>query len=299
MSNNGPKVSSEKKGGYLVFTVNFTHERESLGLDLDIEDRKTAQVCHLWPGPITSYNSKVAPEQRLAELDYIVEVNEIKNNAQEMLQKMSSDTKLKFSVKRPYKFSIDICRDDEGSLGLELVYAPNGASLLIRAVKDGKVKEWNNARPNKAVQDNDRIVEVNGAKADKTVAPLLDKLKQKTQLKIVIARPMPDELEAMGCPTDRSSDMPTPDEFPKKPTQVSPTAMPTPVPPAEEKTNETANNVDAQFEEEANETANNADAKFDESVAQLVGMGFTNDQATDALLKTGGNFDDALGLLIQ
>jgi len=75
-------------------------------------------------------------------------------------------------------------------LGLDLDYAPNGMSLLIRRVKDGKVREWNNANADQAVQDSDRIVEVNGRMAEETVAPLLKQLKQKGILEIVIARPM-------------------------------------------------------------------------------------------------------------
>merc|ERR1739848_320177 len=43
--------------------------------------------------------------------------------------------------------------------------------------------------------------------------------------------------------------------------------------------------------------AHDDEAKFDENVAQLVEMGFTHDQAMDALLQKGGNLEEALGLL--
>jgi len=81
------------------------------------------------------------------------------------------------------EFSVNVSTG-EGSLGLELQKAPRGTSLLIYALNDGLITNWNATNPNKQVKVNDRIVAVNGHRGN--TAEMMKRIKESGKLELQI-----------------------------------------------------------------------------------------------------------------
>mmetsp|Transcript_65144 Transcript_65144/g.183363 ORF Transcript_65144/g.183363 Transcript_65144/m.183363 type:complete len:230 (-) Transcript_65144:117-806(-) len=148
-----------------------------MGLELDIMDYKTAQVCEVADGCVKEHNGTAAADRRVEVGDFIIAVNGQRGDAKVLLKMLKEDARLELLFRRPIEYHVKI--DSGGrSLGMTLQHAPRSISLLIAEVREGPVAEWTARNPSRPVRSYDRIVEVNG---NRTVpAELLNEIQDST-----------------------------------------------------------------------------------------------------------------------
>jgi len=162
----------------------------SLGLNLDALDGTLLIISAVKAGPFRSYNEIVEDEEEhLLPGDSIVSVNGERGSSQVLLERLKVDAALELSIKRPKKFEIVIQRS-YSPLGLQVEHAPNGTSLMVKAVNPGLIKDWNLSHRGTGIKRRDRVVSVNGSRGNP--AELMAEMKQTVvasdQLKLEICR---------------------------------------------------------------------------------------------------------------
>jgi len=157
-----------------------------LGLDLSLTGGVVARVTGVQPGPVQDWNEKASKENQIREGDMIVEVNGVSSKATDMLRRLREDTILNLVVKRRIEFMVQICKGTQ-IIGMDVQCTKNREGLLVNKVKDGAMKNWNLANPDRMVNKDDRIVEINGFSGE--AKALLHKLKD-----------APDELDMRIVP---------------------------------------------------------------------------------------------------
>mmetsp|Transcript_116919 Transcript_116919/g.202989 ORF Transcript_116919/g.202989 Transcript_116919/m.202989 type:complete len:271 (-) Transcript_116919:45-857(-) len=136
-------------------------ERSGLGLDVDMTDGATLLVNGIEDGLIMMWNQRCR-DQQVRKGDRFLEVNGIKGDARQLIEALNLSQSLKIRVRRPDLFDVTVRREGtEDKLGMELSYCPGGATLLVQAVSNGLVQQWNQANPGRKVERHDRILEVN------------------------------------------------------------------------------------------------------------------------------------------
>jgi hypothetical protein len=93
----------------------------------------------------------------------------------------TSTTAAQFTV------AIDKVSNDPNGLGLD-VDITDGPTLLIDAVQEGLVKNWNAKNPGSEVMPRDRFLEVNGVSGDAKL--IIDELSKAQALSITVRRPI-------------------------------------------------------------------------------------------------------------
>jgi len=136
---------------------------ELIGLDIDLIDGISAVVVDVKAGAVHKWN-EAHHDSKIQVNDRIVEVNGVRSDANSIVSKLKRDTVWNLVLQRPSEFRVTINRASAPSLGMDLRYAPNGTSLMITAVGDGPMQEWNNANKNVTVKKYDRIIELNGTR---------------------------------------------------------------------------------------------------------------------------------------
>mmetsp|Transcript_55187 Transcript_55187/g.118605 ORF Transcript_55187/g.118605 Transcript_55187/m.118605 type:complete len:229 (-) Transcript_55187:35-721(-) len=142
----------------------FTIERgadEPLGLDVDLTDVLTAQICGLKPGPILKYTEKAASNAKLEPGDFLLAVNG-HSKAEPMWKALSKELKLTLRIGTPLEMLVRIDKN-QGSLGVDIHFAPNGVALVIQQINPGLMMSWNKEHPDCTIKPHDRIMRVNSA----------------------------------------------------------------------------------------------------------------------------------------
>jgi len=134
---------------------------ELIGLDIDLIDGVSAVVVDVKEGAVFKWNER-HPDSKIQVNDRIVEVNGVRNDANAIVSKLKRDTVWNLLLQRPSEMRVTINRANAPSLGMDLRYAPNGTSLMITAVGEGPMQDWNVANKSVTVQKYDRIIELNG-----------------------------------------------------------------------------------------------------------------------------------------
>jgi len=137
-------------------------------------------------GPVKEYNEKEEANKQMKTGQYIVAVNDAKDK-KGMLEALKKEDKVVLSMVRPLCFTVPITK--KGPLGLTLAQAVT--SNLIKSVQDGPFMEWNASNKDKEVRVGDRIVAVNGNRAQGKAQMAL--LKKDGPLQIVFSRPCPPD----------------------------------------------------------------------------------------------------------
>jgi hypothetical protein len=83
-------------------------------------------------------------------------------------------------------FTVQVTRPSGRAIGVELDFV-EGDCVVIAEFTPGTFKDWNEANPSSAVQEHDRILQVNGVRL---VRELVGKLKEDSTWKLSIQRPM-------------------------------------------------------------------------------------------------------------
>lgn len=125
---------------------------------------------------ITEYNEDLKPDRRIALGSFIIKVNGVEGDSNELAEMLKKETSLDLLIRRPMEWRVAICATSEKDLGMEFNKKKIGNSLLITKVCEtpkiaGKprqrrkpVQEWNAANPDQKINAGDRVVAVNGYK---------------------------------------------------------------------------------------------------------------------------------------
>lgn len=131
-----------------------------LGFEIDISDGSSLVIADVHSPDMLSTPSGNCLESH----DRIVEANGVSGDAAAMLNALFGAESWDLVVQRPMEFLVKIDRRDRPSLGMDLLYASNGVSLMVDSVGDGVIRAWNEASPAFQIQRCDRICEVNGVR---------------------------------------------------------------------------------------------------------------------------------------
>lgn len=106
--------------------------------------------------------------------DCIVSVNGTSGDIEEMLRCFQEVEVLHFEVRRPRHLILAL-PSDRGPLGLRVVFATSGATLLVTDILDGRIIAFNRSNvfghEDREVRIGDRILRVNGETADEKEGP--------------------------------------------------------------------------------------------------------------------------------
>lgn len=137
--------------------------------------------------PVGVYNGRVEISCRILPGRFIMSVNEACDLAG-MEEEWVKGTVAKLQVCQPMEFMILLEKETGSKLGVDVHIDRLAGSIIILALGEGAIADWNTRRPELQVEVSDRIVAVNGERmrSDK----LLEVLKDATgDVKVVIARP--------------------------------------------------------------------------------------------------------------
>lgn len=151
-------------------------QKKASGIQYDIEDGSTVFVTGLKQGLITEYNEDLKPDRRIALGSFIIKVNGVEGDSNELAEMLKKETSLDLLIRRPMEWRVAICATSEKDFGMEFNKKKIGNSLLITKVCEtpkiaGKprqrrkpVQEWNAANPDQKINAGDRVIAVNGYK---------------------------------------------------------------------------------------------------------------------------------------
>jgi len=71
-----------------------------------------------------------------------------------------SELKLTFRIGTPKEMLVRVDKN-QGSLGVDIHFAPNGVALVIQQVNPGLMMTWNKEHPERVIKPHDRIMRVN------------------------------------------------------------------------------------------------------------------------------------------
>jgi len=184
-----PSVGQQPEASPVAAVSSFTAviEKDSaeddVGWHLDLLDKQVPWVSRIVPSestPLQRYNAGVPFEKQVREGDYIKRVNKEASSAQAMRSAIKGDVRLEILIHRPHLYSETIVKGGE-SLGLDLMFGPGSASMLIEEVRSGAVKA---SCP--SVQRRDRIVKVNGQQGNSDL--LMQAIKASDTLDVEFSR---------------------------------------------------------------------------------------------------------------
>lgn len=137
-----------------------------LGLELDLSEGATAFIVQVGPGVVADYNSRNnGPSGTVEPGDVIMGVNGCSGNVDEMIQHLQSDEELALDMLRPQYVKVSIPEGDT-CLGLDVLFAPRGVTLLVDKIAPGMVENFNRSNKESGIDSEvrvkDRIVSVNG-----------------------------------------------------------------------------------------------------------------------------------------
>jgi len=151
-------------GSQFSFTV-AKQDGESVGLEVDLVDSVTAVVVKIGKGVVMRHNAE-RPSRQVRPYDRIIQVNGEKGNARAMIGRLKEGSEWTLVVQRPCSFIVTIDRGFASNLGMELMHARLGTSLLVTKVLEGPMRDWNKSHPEQPVREGDRIVELNGSRGE-------------------------------------------------------------------------------------------------------------------------------------
>jgi len=147
-----------------TFSVSFRRGSElPLGLDVDTQHEAWVYVASIGTGPFQFYNLNAEERNRVMPGYYIVAVNGLVGDSEELLKIMERDTSLNLLIRRSVELTIAVeKRSRREPLGLAFARNATHDNLLITEVSEGPVQAWNDAQPGLAVHAGDRVIAIGG-----------------------------------------------------------------------------------------------------------------------------------------
>lgn len=173
------------------FQISFPNIEKDLCIDTRIHHDTVLLVLKVRDGPVKDWNVDNDPRVHVKHCDEIVEVNGKRGDIVEIQSALTSGVQT-LTLRRPMEFEIHLNRNeraDEGGakakIGLDIVHSAM-ESLLVKRVKEGMVKDWNDKNPESEVIPGDRLVAINKERGDSQ--RLLDIVGGQDELDILIYR---------------------------------------------------------------------------------------------------------------
>lgn len=134
------------------------------GIKLDDQDKVNLYVCEIFEGVVQKHNDSVKANLQVMQSDFIVSVNGVEGNAEEML-KQFKEAKVTFKLRRAMDLVAILDKKEETSqLGVIIPKPARANALVILNIEDGIVKAYNDTctkEPEKILLG-DRIVSIKG-----------------------------------------------------------------------------------------------------------------------------------------
>merc|ERR1711974_99883 len=147
---------------------------------------QVAQVCVVLPsGLVKEHNDDAEPDFHVKVGDFIVAVNGWRGHTQRMIERLEGDSTIEMAIARPVPFTVTLSQEP-GSLLSSLKCASTGVSLLVVRIHL-LIGTWNSTYPDRAVNNHDRIMAVNGVKGD--TWQMMGEVERAAELELQIARP--------------------------------------------------------------------------------------------------------------
>ncbi|CAK0810437.1 unnamed protein product [Prorocentrum cordatum] len=166
-------------------------EGESLGLELDLLDGRTMQICEVKQGAVDRINRKELPRSRVQPGDFIVGVDGVEGDAQLLLQTLQGrQTEVSLRIVRPAPFNVNLQRRDAADgfgVVLKSAAGTRSISLVVAEVLPGILADWNAEHPDAAIQRLDRIIQVNHISYNPE--QMLRIFKEELRLRLQVVRP--------------------------------------------------------------------------------------------------------------
>eukprot|EP00444_Apocalathium_aciculiferum_P021442 CAMPEP_0183477478 /NCGR_PEP_ID=MMETSP0370-20130417/168285_1 /TAXON_ID=268820 /ORGANISM="Peridinium aciculiferum, Strain PAER-2" /LENGTH=351 /DNA_ID=CAMNT_0025670383 /DNA_START=53 /DNA_END=1108 /DNA_ORIENTATION=+ len=158
-----------------------------IGLRVDTMCMYHLEINDVSDGIIKAYNETAEEDKKVREGFFVVGISG-KNCIRDMMlasMKMTGEVSLRIAPNAEFKVTVK----KTGKVGLVLLVEPQCRSLLVSKVSVGCVDHYNTtARPDWQVKENDRIIEVNGVRADCNKMLELTRT-ESAELSFVISRP--------------------------------------------------------------------------------------------------------------
>merc|ERR1719401_3173913 len=129
--------------------------------------------------PIASLDISEAPA--VFPIDHEVKASAPRNDSVHSVQSLS-ENELLGSEREPEVFAMEVQRQPDEPIGVEIDLVDNDSAVVV-GITPGALQSWNEANPSSAMQEHDRILEVNGARS---VRELLLKLKEDSVWKVLV-----------------------------------------------------------------------------------------------------------------
>jgi hypothetical protein len=155
------------------------------GLSVDVSDGTALLVDSIGEGLVREWN-KAHPNLQVSSGDRIIEVTGVHGDAVKLRDRLSASVTLTLVIFRPRWLNVKLSKA-KGALGLDLHCQEGCATLLVKQVGPGIVKDWNDAHQDLQIIPGDRIAEVNGTRG--SGASLKDALSKQDvlELRILVA----------------------------------------------------------------------------------------------------------------
>mmetsp|Transcript_98048 Transcript_98048/g.210312 ORF Transcript_98048/g.210312 Transcript_98048/m.210312 type:complete len:369 (+) Transcript_98048:67-1173(+) len=172
-----------------TLSISLAKANKKFGFDFDDTAEDALFVTSIDDaGPAKEYNNQQEEANKQMKTgQFIVAVNDAKDK-KSMVAELKKSDKVELQMVRPWCFTVPITK--KGSLGLTVAQAAK--SNLVKVIGEGPFAEWNksNTDKEKEVKAGDRIVAVNGDRAQGKAQMAL--LKKDGPLHIVFCRQRPE-----------------------------------------------------------------------------------------------------------
>lgn len=180
---------TRKDGSEFTIQVQIHAEDDGLGLEVEDEGGESWLITAVTSGPIKRWNESNDEICCVAVLDRIVKITDASGvfyHLTEVLHQTAVQ-ELSVTIRCPTIFRVQIDKREEtaSKVGLGIARS-SAATLCVRSVQAGLVKEWNDRNPLCSVEAGDRIVEVNNERGDRK--RILEIISTETKLDILIYR---------------------------------------------------------------------------------------------------------------
>lgn len=184
-----------KTSTHFTVTLEKSEKHKSVGLSIDRLDTRLLQVVNVpSDGLISAYNATASADRRILPGFFILSVNSTGGDVQSMITELRFSPRLTLEIAPKLEFDVTLKKGGTPLL-VDLSYQPDSACLLVKKVGDGLLKAYNEAMADrsKRVRQGDRIMEVNGLRAegDLGASKLVEMLKASDEVTLKVTRPMP------------------------------------------------------------------------------------------------------------
>jgi len=178
----------EKASSRFDVALTKTPCSRAVGVSLDRSASEYLQVVQVNKGLIEEHNKAAPDGSKIVPGCFIMQVNKTSGDAQAMLDTMRKNDQLTLRVAPKEEVLVEFDKGRQGC-GLDLFYMPEATVMVVRSVKDGPAKRFNDAVKveREKLRLFDRIEKVNDVAG--SPAAMLAELEKATRVSLMVTRP--------------------------------------------------------------------------------------------------------------